>query len=52
MSGRPNVIDIWAPTYRMQPAEDEKFIPTDVRGIIEDCVEKTLRCVRVCVRTE
>jgi len=41
-NNRP-VIEIWEPTYRMKPSENEKFIPKAVENIIKDIMDKRLK---------
>jgi len=41
-SGRPT-IEIWEPTYRMKPKEDERFVPRAVEAIIKEIMDKKLK---------
>ena len=40
---RQNLIEIWEPTYRMAPTDEERFVPQDVEKIIKEVMEKHLR---------
>jgi len=37
------VIEIWEPTFRMKPRDDERFVPREVEVIIREIMEKKLR---------
>lgn len=37
------VIEIWEPTYRMKPRDEERFIPRQVEAIIKDIMDKKLK---------
>ena len=41
LTGQP-VIDIVLPTFRMEPEEDEKFYPSQARGIAEGVMKEVL----------
>jgi len=38
-----NVIEIWEPTYRLKPKDSERFVPIDVRNVIQEVVERKLK---------
>lgn len=42
-SSNRQVIEIWEPTYRMKPRDDERFIPRQVESIIRDIMDKKLK---------
>jgi hypothetical protein len=37
------VIEIWEPTFRMKPREEERFVPRQVEMIIRDIMDKKLK---------
>lgn len=41
--GNRQVIEIWEPTFRMKPREEERFVPRQVEMIIRDIMDKKLK---------
>lgn len=41
-SSRQQVIEIWEPTYRMKPKDEERFVPQKVEQIIKEVMEAKL----------
>lgn len=37
------VIELWEPTYRMKPRDEEKFMPRAVENIIKEIMDKKLK---------
>lgn len=37
------VIELWEPTYRMKPNENEQFLPRQVESIIKEIMDKKLK---------
>jgi hypothetical protein len=35
------VIEVWEPTYRMKPNDDERFVPKEVEAIIKEVMVYT-----------
>jgi len=42
-SDKRTTIDVWEPTFRMKPKDNEKFVPKAVEEIIKDVFEKRLK---------
>jgi len=42
-SNNRQVIEIWEPTYRMKPKDNERFIPRQVEAIIKEVMDKKLK---------
>ena len=40
------MIEIWEPTFRTKPKENERFVPKEVEKIIKDVMEKKLKKVK------
>lgn len=43
--------DGWQPTYQMKPKDDQRFIPADVKGIIEEILNRQLKDVAYDAQT-
>lgn len=42
-NSQQNVIEVWEPTYRQKPADDQRFIPSTVQTLIETIVQQRLQ---------
>mmetsp|Transcript_14878 Transcript_14878/g.20991 ORF Transcript_14878/g.20991 Transcript_14878/m.20991 type:complete len:133 (+) Transcript_14878:34-432(+) len=42
VKGQRQVIEIWEPTFRMKPRDDEKFIPQEVEKVIKAVMDEKL----------
>jgi len=42
-TGSRQVIEIWEPTYRVKPEDNERFVPREVEAIIRQVMENRLK---------
>eukprot|EP00937_MAST-01D_sp_MAST-1D-sp2_P001610 g1610.t1 len=42
-AGQGNVIEVVMPTYIMEPAEDAKFSPAEVKTVIDNALQEELK---------